>query len=158
MKTNIKSKKFYVEAEGMDKGWGKYLKSIDELKDRVEQQKDITLGDACWVLYGEGCCSSVWEDFADYCRSKRWGKKTMPWEAWQGLFQKWSQFPHPDSDRIPTDGEIWLVFDLDNGHAPHKNYVWWFTAKDLALKHIGWQKKQADSARLSEPMKFYGAQ
>ena len=58
------------------------------------------------------------------------------------------------TDRIPAEGEIWLVFDLDNGHAPHKNYVWWFETKELALEHIKWQKKQKHAASLSEPMKF----
>jgi hypothetical protein len=62
------------------------------------------------------------------------------------------------SDRIPSGKHIWLVFDLDNGHAPHKNYVWWFTTKTLALEHIEWQKKQKHAANLSKPMKFHNCE
>lgn len=87
--SNIKSKKFYAEAENMESGWGKYLKSIDVLKDQVQQHKDITLKDACWVLYAEGHCYSVWEDFEKYCVKNRWKKKLMPWEAWHGIFEDW---------------------------------------------------------------------
>ncbi len=89
-KTNIKPKAFYREAESMQKGWGKYLRAIDKLKDDCDNQVDISLKSACWVLYGEGYCSSVWERFQKYCISKKWGKKTMPWEAWKGLFDKWN--------------------------------------------------------------------
>ena len=90
MKTNVKSKRFYAEAEDMETGWGKYLKSIDKLKDAVQQQKDITLNDACWVLYGEGHCSSTWEAFRGHCIKKQWSQRKMPCEAWQGIFNSWN--------------------------------------------------------------------
>ena len=85
--SNIKSKKFYQEAEDMQDGWGKYLKKIDILKDKVDNKKDISLNEACWVLYGEGYVSSSWESFEKYCTKKKWHKKLMPWEAWEGLYQ-----------------------------------------------------------------------
>ena len=88
-KSNVKSKKWYAEANMMSAGWGNYLKSIDELKDAVAKKVDITLNDACWVLYGEGHCSWTWEKFKKYCISKRWKNKRMPWEAWNGLFSDW---------------------------------------------------------------------
>ena len=84
--SNIKSKGFYTEAENMSPGWGEYMKAIDVLKNAANKHKDITLNDACWILYSKGHCSSVWVDFQEYCNKKRWGKRTMPWEAWQGLF------------------------------------------------------------------------
>jgi hypothetical protein len=65
--TNIKSKKFYDEAENMQSGWGKYLKSIDILKDKVDNHVDITLNDFCWTLYGNGESYSTWESFKEYC-------------------------------------------------------------------------------------------
>ena len=49
---------------------------------------------------------------------------------------------------------IWLLFDTDNGHAPHKRYTWWFDTKKDALAHKRWQKKQPNSARLSGPYPF----
>ena len=90
-KSAIKSKKFYQEAENMQKGWGNYLKSIDKLKDAVNNKKNIGLNDACWVLYGEGYCSSVWEEFEKFCIKNGWRRKKMPWEAWDGIFK--SQLP-----------------------------------------------------------------
>lgn len=89
MKTNIKSKKFYSEAEDMQKGWGKYLKSIDKLKDAVEHGKDISLNDFRWVLYGNGWCSLIGDNFAEHCQVNRWSRKKMPFSAWQGMFDGW---------------------------------------------------------------------
>ena len=86
--SNIKSKRFYAEADEMSAGWGHYLKTIDKLKDAVQLGKDITLNEACWILYGEGHCSDTWEKFRAYC-IKRWKQKRMPWEAWNGIFNKW---------------------------------------------------------------------
>lgn len=87
-KSNIKTKKFYAEAEEMSPGWGRYLKLIDKLKNDVDKKRDITLDNACWILYGEGHCSYVWEEFKKYCISKRWGKRKMPWEDWKGIFNE----------------------------------------------------------------------
>lgn len=85
-KSNVQSKAFYKEAEDMQDGWGRYLKSIDMLKDRVELHQNIRLNEACWILYGEGYCSFVWENFKKYCIKMKWNRKSMPWEAWKGLF------------------------------------------------------------------------
>jgi hypothetical protein len=85
--SNIKSKKFYQEAEDMEPGWGKYLRWIDVLKDKVDNQDNITLKEACWVLYGEGYNSSYWEMFYKHCTNKKWSKRKMPWDAWKGIHQ-----------------------------------------------------------------------
>jgi hypothetical protein len=53
-KSNVKNKEFYQEAENMQTGWGRRLKSIDELKDKIKNKKDITLSDFVYTLYGEG--------------------------------------------------------------------------------------------------------
>jgi hypothetical protein len=87
--SNIQSKEFYKEAEDMQKGWGKYLKAIDKLKDKVEFHKNLTLAEACWVLYGEGHCSATWREFKTHCRSLGLSRKRMIWEGWQGLFDAW---------------------------------------------------------------------
>jgi hypothetical protein len=39
------------------------------------------------------------------------------------------------NDYFPT-GEIWLVFDQNNGHPGSKQYVWWFRTKKEANEHI----------------------
>ena len=87
--SNVKSKRFYAEADAMSPGWGKYLKCIDKLKDAVAKKVDISLDDACWVLYGEGHCSWTWGEFRKYAIKKKWKNKRMPWEAWNGLFADW---------------------------------------------------------------------
>jgi len=87
---NIKSKTFYKEAEDMSKGWGKYLRSIDKLKNKVDKKRSISLNEACWILYGEGYCSFYWRKFEEYCIKNKWGNKLMPWEAWQGLFTNYT--------------------------------------------------------------------
>lgn len=89
MKSNIKSKKFYKEAEDMEIGWGRYLRSIDELKDKVDKGENITLKEACWVLYGDGHCSKVWGDFSIYCKFKKMDRKKLVWQCWNGVFQDW---------------------------------------------------------------------
>ena len=55
-----------------------------------------------------------------------------------------------DPEYLP-EKPIWLVFDLCNGHAPVKRYVWWFDTKKDALAHIKFQRKNPTNAWLSEP-------
>lgn len=86
--SHVKSKAFYDEAEAMEEGWGRYLKKIDILKDKVDDMEDITLNEACWVLYGERYLSQDWNNFSEFCLTKSWEKRVMPWESWKGLFDK----------------------------------------------------------------------
>ena len=88
MKSHVKSKAFYKEAENMQTGWGRYLKKIDKLKDAVDNDSNITLDDACWILYGEGYTSLAWGKFRKFCVNKHWGKRKLPWVAWKALFDK----------------------------------------------------------------------
>lgn len=59
-----------------------------------------------------------------------------------------------NKEYLPLNRPIWLVFDLNNGHAPVKRYVWWFDTKTDALKHIKHQKRIEHSAELSKPYLF----
>lgn len=85
----MNNKKFYAEAERMEKGWGKYLHSIDELKDKVKDWQDITLKEACWILYADGYCSDCWLQFEYFCKQKGMSRKKMVWQAWEGIFNNW---------------------------------------------------------------------
>lgn len=60
------------------------------------------------------------------------------------------------NEYIPTK-PVWLVFDLNNGHAPTKRYVWWFDTRKAALEHIRFQRKNEFAAKLSRPMRFFPA-
>ena len=87
--SNIKSKEFYDEAENMQIGWGEYLKSIDELKDKVKYKKNITLREYRWILYGEYYPISIRDQFYEYCKSLNYTRKKMVYECWNGLFENW---------------------------------------------------------------------
>lgn len=88
-KSNIKSKKWYAKANSMSDGWGNYLKSIDQLKDAVQYNEEISLDDYCWILYGEGNCSHTWEAFKKYCIQILPENRRMLYVCWTGLFKKW---------------------------------------------------------------------
>lgn len=81
MKTNIKSKKFYADGEKMQEGWGKYLRYIDELKDKKQNNSVMSIADFCWTLYGDGHCSQTWESFKKDCeKSKILRRSYSNWE------------------------------------------------------------------------------
>lgn len=89
-KSNIESKAFYAEADDMQEGWGKYLRSIDVLKDKVQFNKEITLKEYCWTLYGDYYTSHCWGAFQKYGEKiLKLTKKKMIYDAWSGIFSKW---------------------------------------------------------------------
>lgn len=89
-KSNVKNKEFYQEAEEIQDGWGRRLKSIDELKDKIKNKKDITLSDFVYTLYGEGHSSYCWEAFELHCKQElKYARKRMVYQCWWGLFDKW---------------------------------------------------------------------
>lgn len=57
--------------------------------------------------------------------------------------------------------KAWIMFDLENGHARHKNdpgkgYIWIFESRSKALKHRKQQHKNPRHVRLSYPVKVEG--
>jgi hypothetical protein len=46
---------------------------------------------------------------------------------------------------------IWIMFDLDNGHVGYRTYFWVFPTKKEALKHRSKQHKKKFAAKLSYP-------
>ena len=56
---------------------------------------------------------------------------------------------------------MWIMWDLDNGHACHKNdpgkgYAWIFKTRKEALNHRRQQHKRKHRSRLSMPIKIEG--
>ncbi len=88
-KSHIKPKSFYKEAEDMQKGWGGYLKKIDKLKDKKQNNSLFTLSEFCWTLYGYGHCSSSWHKFEQF--AKKSGKSKLRYNDWNNLFKKWNK-------------------------------------------------------------------
>ena len=89
-KSYIKDDAFYVEADDMQEGWGNTLRHIDELKDKIQYNKEITLNDFCYSLYGDGYCSHCWQAFILYCeRDVKYADKQLVYDCWKGLFDKW---------------------------------------------------------------------
>ena len=88
IKTNIQSKKFYREANDMQDGWGDNLRSIDELKDKVDTNQDITISEACYVLWAERSINSdLYLKFKDSLIA--FHDRKMPYPAWNGMFEDW---------------------------------------------------------------------
>lgn len=88
--SNIQPENFYQEAENMQSGWGEYLRSIDELKDKVDCNEDITIHEACFVLWSERLVSSsIYLAFKKDMDS--FAERKMPWPAWHGMFDDWSK-------------------------------------------------------------------
>lgn len=90
MKSNIKSKSYYDEAEGLSEGWGKTLRWIDGLKDKKNNNEEFTLKEFCYTLHGDRWCSHCWEAFKLYCeKDLKYGRKKLIYYCWTGLFDKW---------------------------------------------------------------------
>lgn len=49
---------------------------------------------------------------------------------------------------------VWLLFDIDNGEYPGKNYVRWFTTLEEARDFCMEQASFPHAARLSRPVKY----
>jgi hypothetical protein len=89
-KSYIKDKSYYDEADSMQTGWGDTLRHIDELKDKIQYQIDITLDEFCYSLYGDGYCSHCWQAFKLYCkRTLKYDENRLIQDAWRGIFDKW---------------------------------------------------------------------
>lgn len=87
-KSRMQSKKFYQEANDMTTGWGDNLRKIDILGDKFDRGEDITLKEACFILWAEKCiCSNVYLKFEN--AMKKYNKRKLPWPAWYGMFEDW---------------------------------------------------------------------
>ena len=87
--THIQSKKFYKDANSMQKGWGDYLLWIDRLKDKKQYNGMFTTRQFCWTLYGDGHCSQVWLSFQQEFLKK--GIKVLRYKKWEQLFNDWNK-------------------------------------------------------------------
>ena len=54
------------------------------------------------------------------------------------------------AEYLPTS-PVWFLFDLSNGHAPVKRYVWWFDTKKDALAFLKHHNRSPHASELSEP-------
>lgn len=87
---HTKDDAFYAEADEMADGWGDTLRYIDTLKDKIENNKDITLSEYCSSLYGDGYCSHCYLAFELHVkRDLGYGDKQMIHGCWEGLFKPW---------------------------------------------------------------------
>lgn len=54
---------------------------------------------------------------------------------------------------LPKGKTIWLLFDLNNGDAGSRRYVWWFNTRGMAMAHRRHQHKMEFGAKLSMPVR-----
>jgi len=90
--SHVKDESYYQEAELMQKGWGKTLKCIDKIKDKVAFNKEMLYREFAFTLYGNCYCSHCIRHFEFYLKSKlkiNVDRKKMFHDAWSGIFKKW---------------------------------------------------------------------
>jgi hypothetical protein len=86
----MESEQFYAEANALQSGWGDQLRAIGDLQTRAEHLADITLNEACWLLWTYGSWpSDLCEAFATAMEQSK--ARRMPWPAWKGLFDDWER-------------------------------------------------------------------
>lgn len=93
MKTSrIKSKKFYQEAEDMQDGWGKYLQSIDVLKDKFDNNEKLRIKEASWIMWAEKHIqSNDYLAFQKWCKQNKLYNKFFQFNIWWELFNGFMQ-------------------------------------------------------------------
>ena len=57
------------------------------------------------------------------------------------------------NDNLPKQNQVWILFDVDNGHEPSKHYCWWFNTREGARGYKKWHKTQKFAAHLVGPVK-----
>jgi len=50
--------------------------------------------------------------------------------------------------------DVWLLFDISNGHVGVKNYMWWFETRTKARAHQRKQNSNPNYARLVGPYHY----
>ena len=63
-----------------------YCKSIDRLRKKFEDDKELSLKEACWILWAEKyICSHQYLAFAAWCKQNKFNKKAK-WNFYSALF------------------------------------------------------------------------
>jgi hypothetical protein len=97
MKTNIQSEKFYKEANDMSLGWGDYLREVDKIEDKIQNEEPISLTEARAALWGKiPINSGMCKKFEKYAKNNKLDNLT--WKKWKTCFFKWRN-NYSDSDR-----------------------------------------------------------
>lgn len=88
MKTNIQSDEFYKEANDMSPGWGDYLKKVDEIEDKIQNEEPISLTEAWGAFWGKlRINSDMLKKFKTYAENNELDNLT--WEEWKKNFFNW---------------------------------------------------------------------
>lgn len=63
-----------------------YCQSIDRLRQKFDNDKPLSLKEACWILWAERCvCSHQYLSFAAWCKQNNFSKKAK-WNFYSALF------------------------------------------------------------------------
>jgi hypothetical protein len=104
MKNHIEKETFYQEANDMSPGWGKYLKKIDILKNKVEKGDFLVVKEFCYILWAERFVNSdVYLKFKRHV-NRKYPKLKMPLPAWYGLWESW-EFKNKPEHMIELETE-----------------------------------------------------
>jgi len=88
--TRIQTDEFYEEAENLSTGWGKYLRHIDELREKFDNHEPMDIKEAAWVLYAEyNVPSSSWRKFIYF--TENLSKQKIKFEHWKEIFDVFAE-------------------------------------------------------------------
>ena len=63
-----------------------YCRSIDRLRKKFDNDKPLSLKEACWILWAErSICSHQYLSFAAWCKQNKFNKKAK-WNFYSALF------------------------------------------------------------------------
>lgn len=86
----MESEEYYAEADEMSPGWGKYLRSIDLLREKYDADAELSLNEACWILWAQEFVPSgrylAWKASVD-----KYKNHELPWAAWLGMYREWER-------------------------------------------------------------------
>lgn len=88
----MKSEEFYQEANDMQAGWGNYLKSVDILRKKFDNNKKLKIKEASWIMWAEKhVTSNDYLAFQKWCKQNKLYNKCFQFEIWWGLFSSFKQ-------------------------------------------------------------------
>ena len=69
---------------------------IDALRKKFDENKPLSLREACFVLWAEnGVCSTQYFMFAYWIKQNKLNKAKLKWNLWDGLFTTFAKYDYP---------------------------------------------------------------
>ena len=67
-----------------------YFRKIDELREKFDAEKPVSLKEACWILWADQyVCSYQYLKWKKEMEDKGFSRKKLPFPMWNGAFENW---------------------------------------------------------------------